>query len=437
MKLFGFTRDKPFNITDEDREWTESSFKWLLDVYGYPAFGGDQVRFSPDYFPRYSETDARQIEHLLDDLCAILQLDRTRVSFELFEDMRDAVGIPFATEGSATDTALETSSGHYKILVAKSIIKRPGKLLANLIHEFIHIRLQEDKLPYDTGDDTDLFVYIAAVYFGFGVILVQNLTDSGRKNNGLWETKWHYVSEMPQEVLLFALAVYLRIAGKNQAEWTNDFPTDMAKSLAQAGELLKKEPGEILKENFLRYIRTTEVLMRTMEANQFDACAELGQKLLFLADDNAKRSSVYNNLGYAYQRTGEFSASLEYFAKAQELDPAFAYPYDNMGYSLIRMGKLEEGKKHIDLARATGNNHEGYTNRNLALYYEQKGDSLKAEELYLEALDHSNGQVDLLEFHYAQFLIGQTRAEEARQFLDIALERGEPEAIIFNESIKE
>jgi hypothetical protein len=93
--------------------------------------------------------------------------------------------------------SLETEEGKYKIQIANSLQKHPKGRIYSLVYEFIRIQLTDSKLQFDTGDDTDLCIYLAGIYFGFGVLLSQNLKDTGRIDDGFWETKWNCISDTP------------------------------------------------------------------------------------------------------------------------------------------------------------------------------------------------------------------------------------------------
>ena len=53
----------------------------------------------------------------------------------------------------------------------------------------------------------------------------------------------------------------------------------------------------------------------------------------------------------------------------------------------------------------------------------------KAEEYFKKSFDSIKDSVDLLEYHYADFLIKNVQTEKGLVFLKKAVEKGEPEAI--------
>jgi len=432
MKLFGFNKkikEPKFRITEPDRDWVEDNFKWLIKVFGYPSRQSEQILITDKFFPKTFSTSDLIVQNLIEDLCNLLGVDSSKIRFELHEDLRDVYGMPFEMEGKPFETETEVTENNYKIHIAKSISKRPNRLVFSLIYEFIKIRLTENKLQYDTGDDTSLFIFIAGIYFGFGIPLSQNLTDRGRIDDGFWETKWNYVSEMPSEVMAFGLATYSKLIEQDNPEWKNELSQENRILFEGAIAFLNDSPSTVfskaeLDANDLFHLADQEYKKRNYE----EAISNL-QKILFLTNDELLKSDVYNNIGYYQIRSGDYEKSITNFDKALQIDPNYGFAYDNLGYSLIQMGQIEEGKQQLEKALKTENNDNAYTYRNLALYHLAKNELEQAESNFKLAFESETVPVDLLELHYANFLINQGETEKGIEYLEKAVEKGEPEAI--------
>lgn len=161
------------------------------------------------------------------------------------------------------------------------------------------------------------------------------------------------------------------------------------------------------------------------------------RKILFVTDDVVLTVDILNNLGYYNLRLKNYQQSIAYFEDAIQRIPDYGFACDNWGYIHIQLGNLQEGKKWLDKALQTKNNHIRYSYRNLALYYQAHGDFHLAEDFFKKALDSISDSVDLLEYHYADYLIQQGRNDEGMAYLKKAVDKGEPEAIHkINEIIK-
>lgn len=433
MGFFGFnkkTKETKLRITEPDRNWVEDNFKWLIQVYGYPARQTEQIIITAKYFPKTFSCNDFMLQNLIEDLCNLLGLDSNKIKFELHEDLRDVYGMPYAWEGKPFEAETEMLEGNnYKLHIASSISKRPNRLIFSLIYEFIKIRLTENKLQFDTGEDTSLFLFIAGIYFGFGVPLSQNLTDRGRTDDGFWETKWNYVSEMPHEVMAFGLATYSKLIEQENPDWKSELPKELRILYDAAINLLKESPSSIFSKAELDANDLFHQADQEYKNGDYESAISTLQKILLLTEDKWLKADIYNNIGYYQLRSGYYEMSIPNFRKALQIDSNYGFAYDNLGYSLIQTGQLEEGKQQLEKALETENNDNAYTYRNFALYYLAKNEIEKAESNFQLAFESETVPVDLLELHYANFLIKQDEREKGMEYLAKAVNKGEPEAI--------
>lgn len=432
MKIFGFFKNKEndtFRITEPDRLWVEDNFRWLIKVLGYPYLESEQILLSEIYFPKTFKGDKVLIENIIKDLCSLLQIREEKISFEVISDIRDTYGMPYEIEGKQFETDLEIVEGKYVVQIANSLQKHPKRLIYSLVYEFIKIKLSDNKLQFDTGDDTDLFIYLAGIYFGFGVLLSQNLKDTGRMDDGFWETKWNYISEMPNEIMAYSLATYSKLIEQESPKWKVNLPSDLKNQFEKSIKYLADHSSELYNKKEIE----ANVLFKTANdqylKNEFEEAITNLQKILFLTNDDVMKADVYNNLGYYNLRLKNYEQSVKNFENSIHVFPDYGYANNNLGYALIQLGKLEEGKEWLDKAIETENNDFAYTYRNLALYYQAKGELNKAEDLFKKAFESVKYSDELLEYHYADFLIQNGKTDKGLEFLKKAVEKGEPEAI--------
>lgn len=171
-----------------------------------------------------------------------------------------------------------------------------------------------------------------------------------------------------------------------------------------------------------------EQALREHDENRFQETVTTLQKVLLMTNDPLLKADAHNNTGYALLRLGEYEKSIPEFKKALEFDPNYGFAKDNLGYALIKTNQLEEGKAWVDRALQTDNNDHAYSYRNLALYYWSQTNIDLAHQNFKKAFDLKT-PVDLLEFHYAEFLFSQGYRDQGIHFLKMAVEKNEPEAI--------
>lgn len=430
MSVFGFINKSKPVITPEDRAWVEDNFKWLIETFGYPAPEQEQKTISPQYFPKTFSSNTITIDHVVADLCALLNVPENKIAVEIHTDIRDSQNAPYESVG-APNTRVEVTKTGYRIHVFNYLLSRPERLVIELLYEFIAIRLTESRVNWGTGKEAELFIYLAAVYFNFGLILAQHLADIGRKTDGLWEHKWSNLSQMPPQVMAFALALQSKLTAQHNPAWITELSGSIKSDLKNAMSLLESNPSPLVDKSEIEAALMFEKSNEQYYSNDFRAAIDTLESVIKLTEDKKLKSVALNNIGYYLQRLKEYEKSIPYFEQAIAIDHEFGYAHDNLGYSLIKCGRLEEGKESIARALNITNNEPSFSYRNMALYYWAKGDRAEAEKNFQIAFETETEElpVDLLELHYAEFLLDQGETEKAMQFLRAAVEKGEPEAI--------
>ena len=431
MKISGINSNpgNQIKITEDDRHWVEENFRWLNEVFGYPNKKEEQVLLTASFFPATFAGQTVVVDNVITDLCKLFGLPRENVRHEMLTDLRDFNNIPYQIEGNPFECETELKKGEYTIFVANSLVQHPDRLIYSLIYEFIRIRLTESEIEFDVGgDDTGLFIYLAGIYYGFGVILAQNLLHTGRSTDGMWEIKWNYVSEMPLPVMAFSLATYANLRGEHDPSWKNEFKGDFKKMLEDSIAYLKANPNGLYDEVEVKANDLFNQANDHFEKNELEEAISALQKILFLTNDPHLKADAYNNMGYYYLRIKDYPRGIASFQKALDLGPEYGFANDNLGYALIMTGELEEGVSYVKKAMETGNNDPAYTYRNFALYHQRKKNFDVAEEFFQKAIEQ-NTPVDLLEYHYGEFLLEQGDMAKAEEYFRKSAEKKEEEGI--------
>ncbi len=429
MGLFSFRKkDKKtaFPITGPDKTWVIENLTWLIQVYGPPHMEDQVVLFTKDFFPSSIKGEGDLVGNLISDLKSILGIESANVTYDLQVDIRDFKGLPYEIEGKPFQSGLVIAEKQYHIILANNLLKHEKTLLSSIIYEFMKIRLDMDKYEYDTGDDTDLFLYLAGVYWGFGPLLYQGLVDVGKGTTGDWETKWSFISDLPEEVMAYAIALELSLRPEADISWKADLSERLENLLNAAIEYQKKKPVHLIMKGEAEAENLYESGLALFERFDWDQAIEIFRKALFLETSNPLKADIYNSLGYCHMRLGDLEGSLTNFKIAIDLN-GHSYAFANMAYVLVLLGRPDAAKGMIEILPEVYD-LKGYAHRNIAMYHALEDNDALAEEHFQKALD-TGEPVDLLEFHYSEYLLQKGREEEAMDYLRRAVEKGEPEAI--------
>ncbi|MBS1918098.1 MAG: tetratricopeptide repeat protein [Bacteroidetes bacterium] len=431
--------NKRFYITDTDKEWVTDTFKWLVKSYGYPSGDFNPILYTETFFPKSFAHKQIAIEPLLQDLCLLNKIAPSKISFTVVEDIRDGSETPYSFQGMPFECELEaikTDSGHnYKLIFAKSIIKNPKRLLFNVVFQFIQIRLAEVNIDWIHNEHHFVF-YLIGIFKGWGVILAQTITDVGKQTDGFWQRSWNFTSSMPVPVMVYAMALHSSMIDQPNPAWKNFLPSDMKKEFENAISYIAQDANPVInKQELLAKSFFKEAFQYSKQKN-FDDAISAYQKAIFLTQSNSLKATIYNNIGYSHLWKTEYQKSISNFQKALEINPSFGYANDNIGFAFIMLGDTDTGKYYLSIAQQTKENDAAYSYRNMALYHQKRNEVSKARECFQKAFENIKIPVDWLEYFYARFLFEQGEIEQAMSYMEMAVEKGEPDAIKWMSEIK-
>lgn len=424
-----------FSITEDDKNWVEEGFKWLIAVYGYPRRQFKQVLFTKDFFPATFSSDYISIENLISDLSLLFAVKPGKVNFRAEKDVRDSYGIPYEFQGEVFECELEVVTADegntYILHFANNLIHHPERIVFNAVYYFIKISMLENSIEDAEKEEMRFLFFLAGVKMCFGVILAQTMSSQGRSASGNWETKWQYISPMPLVIMAYALALHESLLENRNPEWLSLLPSSIRNEYIKAEAYLLQHPSALFNKPELTALDLFDEGNTQYMQRDFDAAILSFQKATFLAQDNILKADLYNFIGYAQLRKQEYHKSITNFQKAIEQNPSYAYAYDNLGFAFIMSGDPESGKYYLLLAQKTAGNDPAYSFRNMALYFQLKGNVAQAEQYFQMAFEAVSAPVDLLELFYSKFLLELGKKEEALKWLRKAIEKDEPEALAF------
>lgn len=434
MKLFWKSKKKTLKITQTDREWVESNFRWLLNEFNEAHWKSSQIIISQEYFPETFKSREIKVENILIDCCNHLDLDYNLFLIELLSDIRDTNKIPYEFGDHPLDCLIDFNEKYnkYQIVINKDILKHPNRFISLFCYEMSKVRLIESKIDFNSGGDSKYFLFLASVYFGYGVIISKNLIDIGISLDSGWESKWFLTTDFPYPILAYTLALYSIYKEEDNPFWVAYLPEEIRIEFELSLEFVKTSKKDLIEairiDDTLNPNKLFDISVQLYFSGNYEKAIEILEQIAANNEKFHSLSIVYNNIGYYKMRQEKYLESIPAFMKAIEINPNSGFATDNLGHALIMSGELEKGKEYLERALEIKNNDHGYTYRNLASYFQRKGDYESAELNFQKAFE-LHEPVDLLDFFYGCYLLERGEKERALEHLQISSELGENEGV--------
>ncbi len=413
-------------ISDADRQWVNDEFYELLLRFGYPKEEWVQFNFSVAFFPDTFSHHQISIDNLIEDLIYLIDIKNDNISYEVISDIKSSGKIPYMIKGKVFETQTIFNEDNSHIFVAKSLLKQPNRLIFNLVYEIIKIKMQDKGLLRKDRPETYYQIFIVGTFFGFGLILSQNLINIGRKSDSFWETQWNYNSLMPSPIMAYTLALFSELNNNTQPDWINQLPKDISKEYQKCTQYLSKHKIDYIDINRYKSLELEREARRLSKQHQYEQAISKLTEALQLTDHGKYQAGFYVDIGYYYILSNQLDYAEINLNKALEIFPSSPYANNNMGYVLIRKEKLEEGKAFLD--KVTNSKDPiivSYLHRDLGVYYLKKNNLDKAKEHFDIAFSFTDINVDSLNFHYAEYLLQIGNKEEAIKHLQISADNNE------------
>lgn len=430
LRMFGGSSEP--NIRETDRMWLEKQFMKLIKAYGYPEAG--QLVISESFFPYTFRDSEVRIDNIITDCLNLLGLEGEEVEYEIFADVVDSENLRLGSDGQPRLSFIDfdKARGVFLLELSEEVLSHPVRTILTVCFEMCRAKLLQGGEWVENWEDSDLLTFLAAIHFGFGVIIAPNLTESGRLSEDFFQSEWTIHLGFPLTFTAYAFGIYAWISRDRDPVWKRALHPMVRKEFSKSINSLQNQPEDLFEESRLEMAATQEIRLKEAEkmyqVGRYEEACMIMEGLVEFPDFIGDKSLVFNNLGYYKMRLRNFEAAILDLHEAIDLDPTFGYAYDNLGLCYILVGDLKRGKYFLDKAQASGTNDPAYSLRNLAIYYQKMGKMESAKDCFHEAFAKDT-PVDLLDFYYGEFLINYGELEKGKRYIRMSAQAGEREGL--------
>ncbi len=217
------------SILDKEKAWVDDEYAWLNASYTGPLPADPWMiaeaagSFRPTKYPT--------VEQVLDDLCRILEIERTLVTHEYLDDLPDRQPAPSSLTVQHGPDGLQV----FVLGLAESTRTHVVQVLKKCILWMVDVRLRLSNvmLPED-GEARMQWAELAAIFFGFGPIMAQRRFETVRMAVGRWTETITYHSYLPSAVFAYALLVHQKHHGIDSAMLLKPLPSEVRYDVKQA-----------------------------------------------------------------------------------------------------------------------------------------------------------------------------------------------------------
>jgi len=253
--MFGFTPKLP--VSEEDRLWVNAGFERLGRLLGRQRMIESKVvEPTAEDFPDPYNKSADAIEKLFARVCAYMQVDRSAVEFEVFQDETEELReiMPYWRGGAGKQAAglylhahergsQDDPRGKMVVAIRSTMVKDPMSLVATVAHELGHVILLGGGLMTHNTSDHEPMTDLLTVFLGLGIFTANSAARFKQfQNERQIGWKMQRLGYLPENVFGYALAKFASERNEHKAHWARHLSPNVRADFNNSARWLIKNP---------------------------------------------------------------------------------------------------------------------------------------------------------------------------------------------------
>lgn len=211
-------------VNDEEREWLEERFEWLIEEFGIERLRrGKTVLPTTEFFPSDWRGTEDDIHKILLVVAEHMDVDPDYVRVKFYSEG------PAPIEGMAREGSLGTYSesedwDFYDIRINTDAIDDPLGIVSTMAHELGHVRLLGEERIWAEAPDHEPLTDLTTVFFGLGILRANSVIRQKSVGGGSSLSRSGYLS---MNMLGYALALYALARNETNPTWLKHLRPDV------------------------------------------------------------------------------------------------------------------------------------------------------------------------------------------------------------------
>jgi hypothetical protein len=224
-----FSKSVSCPVSEDEREWLESCFKWLIQEFDGDKIASAEVKI-PDrtHFPFRFDLTEQTVLNVKDRVARYMEIDPEVIDIIFYSEKTLDFGYGYSTQKlddekySAGLYFGKEENGRYTVAIESEQVMLPEGLIAVMAHELSHIKLLgEKRIPENNEYLTDMVPMI----FGLGIFVANASFHFSSTAGGGW--KMNRKGYLTQAMHGYLLALYACHRREKEPAWLKYLSKDV------------------------------------------------------------------------------------------------------------------------------------------------------------------------------------------------------------------
>jgi hypothetical protein len=260
FSFFNRTPRPKLIVTEDDKLWIEANIEWMMQQYGVRPLLLPPLTMQSGPFAQFHDRLEKKLDYFMGKVCDRMDVDPDDVALHLYSAGEDAgldgPAIVRFEDGYSLGEYHHRNNltGKFDIHINRKVIQSPQSLFATMAHEVGHIKLLGEYRVTEDNDNHEYYTDLTAIYFGFGIFMANtcNQRETWSDNKGYSGWAIGRQGYLPQQMIVYALAVQAYLQGRKDPEWADQ---------------LAKIPRKMFKQSLLWLHETGDCDVRLPQAH--------------------------------------------------------------------------------------------------------------------------------------------------------------------------
>jgi hypothetical protein len=225
------------------RGWIHRRLRWLGEEFGSDRLiENPLIEPTPAFFPDPYDASPRAAGRMFRRVCEYMDVPPGIVKLHFYgENAPELVNdAGYLLPGSAG--TYQEAEDCFVIRLNRDELAQPMDLVGTMAHELSHLRLMGENRADPDAFDNELLTDLTAVYFGFGIFLV-NSPRAWPSQLGLWPgTRMHRPEYMSLPMIAYALAAIAQLRFEEKPAWSNHLHRSAKAEFRAAMRFMARNP---------------------------------------------------------------------------------------------------------------------------------------------------------------------------------------------------
>jgi hypothetical protein len=234
-------------VNEEEKEWIEKSFQWLLETFGKDTFLKHKTVL-PDgaFFPDKYNGSEEAVDLIVNRVCGYMDVNPSQIEVLFLVDRQELTSEPlFGAQKYSGAAGLyvskDTEETRKKIFLNVSLFKNPTKLVGTIAHELGHVILLGGKKITTDHEDHEYLTDLLTVFIGLGIFTANSAFQFSQwqdsRQQGWSVSRAGYMTE---GMYGYSLAVYAWMRNERKPAWLKHLTMNVAHYMKQSLEYFEE-----------------------------------------------------------------------------------------------------------------------------------------------------------------------------------------------------